>query len=141
MDQIIEFAGNHVFLVAAFLAILSLLIWNLVTDPGSKGTVDPLGATEQINHQNAVVVDVRPAADFNQGHIINAINIPMSSFKEQLQTLNKYKDRPLILVCRSGNQSGMASKILRKEGFEKAYNLRGGMMAWQNANLPVSRSK
>lgn len=141
MDQIIEFAGNHVFLVAALLAILSLLIWNLVTDPGSKGTVDPLGATELINHQNAVVVDVRPAADFNQGHIINAINIPMSSFKEQLQTLNKYKDRPLILVCRSGNQSGSASKILHKEGFEKAYNLRGGMMAWQNANLPVSRSK
>jgi len=141
MDQIIEFVGNHVFLVAAFLVIVSLLIWHLITDPGSKDTVDPLGATELINRQDAVVVDVRPMADFDQGHIINAVNIPMNGFKDQLQTLSKHKDRPLILACRSGNQSGMAGKILRQNSFEKVYNLRGGMMAWQSANFPVSRGK
>lgn len=141
MDQIIEFVGNHTFLVASFLVILSLLIWNLVTDPGSKGTVDPLAATDLINHQDAVIIDVRPMADFSKGHIINAVNIPMNGFKDQLQTLGKFKGRPVIMACRSGSQSGMASKILRQNGFETVYNLRGGIMAWQNANLPVSRGK
>ncbi len=141
MDQIIEFIGNHTFLVATFLVILSLVIWNLVANPGAKGSVDPLGATELINREDAVVVDVRPMADFSQGHIINALNIPMNGFKDQLQTLEKYKNRPLIIACRSGSQSAMASKILRQNGFEKVYNLRGGMMGWQSANLPVSRGK
>lgn len=141
MDQLIEFTGNHTFLVAAFLVILTLLIWNLVTDPGSKGAVDALGATDLINRQDALVVDVRPMADFNKGHIINAVNIPMNGFKDQLKTLEKHKQRHLILSCRSGNQSGMACKILRQAGYEHVYNLRGGMMAWQSANLPISRSK
>ena len=141
MEQLIEFTGNHTFLVASFLVILTLLVWNLVTDPGSKGAVDPLGATDLINREDALVVDVRPMADFNKGHIINAVNIPMNGFKDQIQTLEKHKDRHLVIGCRSGSQSGMACKILRQAGFGKVYNLRGGMMAWQNANLPVSRSK
>lgn len=139
MDQLIEFAGNHVFLVSAFLFILALLIWNLVTDPGSKGAVDASGATELINREDALVIDVRPMADFGKGHIVGAKNIPMNGFKNQLGQLEKDKDRTIVVSCRSGNQSQMACKILRQAGFSKVFNLRGGMMGWQSANLPVTR--
>ena len=139
MDQIIEFAGNHLGLVIALVVILALLIQNLLSGAGGRDSVDAARATELINHEDGVVVDVRPMADFNQGHIIGSINIPGSGFANQLKQLEKYKSRPVIVSCRSGAQSAQACATLRKAGFEKVHNLRGGVLAWQNANLPLTR--
>lgn len=139
MDQIIEFAGNHLELVAALVVILVLLAQNLIAGGTGKDSVDPVRTTELINHEDATIVDVRPIADFNQGHIVGAINIPMNGFANQLKQIEKHKKRPIVVNCRSGAQSAAACKILRKQGFEKVYNLRGGILAWQNANLPVTR--
>ncbi len=139
MQQLIEFTMNHWILVAAFVAVAGYLIFNLLQ--GDKGSVDPVAATDLINHQQAVVVDVRPSADFHKGHIINAISIPINGFANQINTLNKHKDKPIIVSCRSGAQSSSACHQLRKAGFEQAYNLKGGILAWQSANLPVTRKK
>jgi len=134
-----KFLLNNWYLVLALIATLVVLAHNLIR--GNKGMVDPSGATDLINHREAVVIDVRPLADFAQGHIINATNIPMNGFKNQIATLQKYKGRPIIVNCRSGSQSAMACQQLRKQGFEEVYNLRGGILAWQSANLPVTRKK
>ena len=139
MQQLIEFTMNHWILVAAFLLTSGLLIHNLLQ--GSKGSVGPQEATDLINHQDALVVDVRPAADFHKGHIINAVNLPINGFSNQISTLSKHRDKPVIITCRSGSQSQAACTQLRKQGFEKVFNLRGGLLAWQNANLPVTRKK
>ncbi|NEX18754.1 rhodanese-like domain-containing protein [Thiorhodococcus mannitoliphagus] len=139
LDQLVEFVGNHWLLFLALVVILGLLTYNLIV--GSKGSVGPLQATELVNHRDAVVIDVRPAADFAKGHIINALNIPMNGFKNQMATLSKYKDRPIIVNCRSGSQSSMACGQLRKAGFEEVFNLQGGIMAWEAASLPLTRKK
>lgn len=139
MEQLLEFAGNHLLLVSAFFVVLSALLWNLVADPGGKNAVDPLGATALINHEDAVVLDVRSMAEFKDGHIVNSVNIPLNGLKSNLKQLEKYRSRPIIAVCRSGSRSGAACSQLRKHGFENVKNLRGGILAWQNANLPVKR--
>ena len=139
MQQLIEFTMNHWVLVLSFVLVAALLIYNLLQ--GNKGSLDPSGATDLINHQDAVVVDVRPAADYQKGHIINAVNIPSNGFANQINSLNKYKDRPIIVSCRSGSQSQAACQQLRKAGFEKVFNLHGGVLAWQNASLPLTRKK
>jgi rhodanese-related sulfurtransferase len=141
MEQIVEFAGNHLALVVAFAAILFFLIQNLMADMGGKGVVTPQEATELINRKDAVVVDVRPIADFSNSHIINSLNIPATSLKNQLSQLEKHKEKgvPIIMTCRSGAQSSAACKTLLKDGFEEVYNLKGGILAWQSANLPVSK--
>jgi len=139
MAQLIEFVANHWILFLALVIILGLLIHNLIV--GERGSVDPLAATELINRQDAVVIDVRPAADFAKGHIINAVNIPMNGFKNQMAVLSKYKGRPIVVSCRSGSQSSAACHILRKAGFEEVFNLKGGVMAWENANLPLTRKR
>lgn len=139
LQQLIEFIGHHWTLFAALAVILALLAHNLLVS--GKGSVDPAGATDLINHKDALVLDVRPAADFAQGHIINAVNIPMNGFRKQIGTLQKYKDRPVLVTCRSGSQSTMACQQLRKEGFADVHNLRGGVLAWQSANLPLSKKK
>jgi rhodanese-related sulfurtransferase len=139
MEQLLEFAGNHVVLVAAFFVVLSALLWNLATDPGGKHAVDPLGATALINHEDAVILDVRSMAEFKDGHIVNAINIPLNGLGNNIKQLEKHRTQPIVAVCRSGSRSGAACRTLRKHGFENVKNLRGGMMAWESANLPVKR--
>lgn len=141
MAQLIEFAGNHLLLVGGFIVVLTLLIQDLLTGGFGKGSVDPKGATELINQQNAVVLDVRPSADFSKGHIINAVNIPMNGFSGQIDKLRKHQDQPIVVSCRSGAQSSTACRLLRKAGFSQVFNLQGGMLAWQNANFPVSRKR
>lgn len=139
LAQLIEFIANHWLLFLALVVILALLVHNLAV--GGKGSVDPVAATDLINRRDAVVVDVRPAADFAKGHIINAMNLPMNGFKNQISVLQKHKDKPILVSCRSGAQSTAACKELRKEGFREVYNLRGGLLAWENANLPLTRKK
>jgi rhodanese-related sulfurtransferase len=139
VSQLIEFVGNHWYLFVALAAISGLLIHNIVV--GDRGSVEPLAATDLMNHRDAAVIDVRPAADFAKGHIINAINVPMNGFKNQMGALAKLKGRPIVVNCRSGAQSAAACKVLLKEGFEEVYNLKGGILAWQAANLPLTRKK
>jgi rhodanese-related sulfurtransferase len=138
-QQLIDFAMNHWMILTAFVLIAAYLVYSLLQ--GDKGSVDPMAATEMINHQQAVVVDVRPSADFHKGHIINAISIPSNGFANQIGTLSKHKDKPIIVSCRSGAQSASACQQLRKAGFEQVYNLKGGLLAWQSASLPISRKK
>lgn len=139
MDQFIEFATNNILLFAALLIVLTLLLQNIIATSGNKSSLRPLQVTEMINREEAVILDVRPLNDFNSGHIINAINIPHNALKNQLTQMAKYKGRPIIVACRSGAQSSGASKQLRDAGHEKVYNLQGGMLAWQNDNLPIKR--
>lgn len=139
VSQLIEFVTHHWYLFVALVVILGLLIHNLVV--GERGNVDPLAATTMINHQEATVIDVRPAADFAGGHIVNAVNIPMNGFGNQMAIIAKYKGKPIIVNCKSGAQSAAACQLLRKQGFEDVYNLKGGVLAWQAASLPLSRKK
>lgn len=142
MEQFIEFAGNHIALFAALIVISAILAQSFwASSSGAGRAVDPSRATELINREDAVVVDVRAMADFAKGHIINAINIPTNGFKDEIKKLEKHKDSPIIVYCSSGANSGANCKLLRKEGFEKVYMLRGGLMAWRSASLPVSRKK
>ena len=140
MEQLIEFAGNHLMLVIALFVIAGALAWNLAAG-GGKNNIPPHEATTLINREEAVVIDVRPIADYNKGHIVDAINLPINGFKNQIKQLEKHRQKPVIVSCRSGNQSQMACRQLRKAGFEKVYNLRGGVFAWQSANLPLTRKK
>jgi len=139
MEQLIEFSSNHALLMIAFMAIAGALTWNVFFDPVSKGAVSPIEGTALMNHENALVLDTRSMTEFKTGHIVDAINIPLNNLGKQLNTLEKHKDRPIIICCRSGSRSAMACKTLKKSGFENVHNLKGGMMAWENASLPVKR--
>jgi rhodanese-related sulfurtransferase len=140
MSQVVEFIGNHGLLVGAFIAVLAMLIWNLLSDVISGiESVPPLQAVGLINHDNALVLDVRETSEFENGHIINALHIAVGSLGNNLAKLDKYRQQPIVVGCASGNRSSQACRILKKNGFEKVYNLKGGMLAWQSAGLPVAK--
>ncbi|MEY3219721.1 MAG: hypothetical protein RIT27_1078 [Pseudomonadota bacterium] len=142
MTQLLEFTSNHGMLVGAFIAVSAMLIWNLIGDAiQGLESVIPLQAVNLINHDNALIVDVRESNEFESGHIINALHIPVGGLSNHLAKLEKYRQQPIVVSCASGNRSSHACRILKKNGFEKVYNLKGGMLAWQSAGLPVAKGK
>jgi rhodanese-related sulfurtransferase len=96
-------------------------------------------AIQLINRHNGVVVDVREPNEFSTGHIPNATNIPLGSIAGRLSELKKFKEKPIVVCCRSGHRSAQAAAVLRKNGFVSVHNLAGGMLAWQGENLPTER--
>ncbi len=140
MEQFNEFVGNNFPLFLALAVILGLLVQNLWAGFINKTAVDPARVTELINREDALVVDIRAMADYAKGHIINAINIPNNGFKEQLHQL-KDKDQTIVVVCNTGTISGSICKLLKENGYEKIYDLKGGMASWTGVNLPISKSK
>lgn len=142
MEQIVEFTGNHPGLVIAFGVILGLLVWSFLGESisGIKSIL-PQDATLLINHENAIILDVRQDSEYVNGHIINSIHIPLNNLTTKISSLEKYRNRPIIANCMTGNRSSSACRTLKKHGFEKVYNLKGGVMAWQNANLPLKKGK
>ncbi len=139
LNQIIEFIGNHPLLCVALVVILGLLVSNELRLRLSKvKQVEPGEATQLLNHANAIMVDMRNDKDYRDGHIINAVHAPPEG---AVGKLDKFRGRPLIVYCRSGQQSVRLAGELVKQGHEDVYNLKGGIQAWQQANLPVSKGK
>jgi len=142
LARIIEFIGNHPILFLAFFGTLGLLIGSEVSRRLSgMRSVGPLEATQLSNRQDALFLDIRDEGEYRAGHIPEAVHIPLKQLPDRIAELEKHKGRPVIAYCRSGSRSGGAGGILRKNGFETVYNLGGGIMAWQNANLPLSKKQ
>lgn len=118
----------------------AMLLWSLFGNRlrGIK-EVDTVAALQLINHKNAIVLDVREQSEYDTGHILNSRLIPVGKIKERVGELEKYKDQPIVAVCRSGLRSASACAVLGKQGFTQVYNLTGGMQAWQKNNLPVEK--
>jgi rhodanese-related sulfurtransferase len=92
-----------------------------------------------MNREKAVVIDVCEAAEFANGHVVGAKNIPLSQLEAKLAGTVKNKATPLVMVCASGMRSNRAVSIATKLGYEKALSLSGGMGAWREASLPVEK--
>ena len=103
--------------------------------PGVK-QIGPQEAVMLFNHEDALLLDVREQSEWSDGHIAKARHIPLGKLKDRLAELEKFKGKPIIAVCRSGNRSGSACGTLKKAGFENLHNLAGGMQAWEQAGLP-----
>jgi len=138
--RIFEFIGNHPILILAFVGTLGALFASEIARrlSGMK-SVGPAQATRLSNRENAVFLDTREEREYSDGHIPEALHIPLKQLPERIAELNKYKELPIITYCRSGNRSSSAGNVLKKHGFESVYNLGGGIAAWQSASLPVSK--
>jgi rhodanese-related sulfurtransferase len=140
MSQLVEFAGNHPFMVLMFFAVLFLFLNALYKEKSQafqNVNVDQL--TRLVNQQNAQLIDVRPKDAFNQGHIVNAINMPLSDITEGKAKLDKLKKKPVVVYCQIGKSSQAACQQLTQAGFEQVFNLKGGINAWISDKLPLSK--
>ena len=118
----------------------ALLLWPLLMRPFRAGSeVSAFEAVQLINRKDAVVIDVRDIGEFEAGHVSGAKHVPEAQIAERIKELEKFKDRPVIMICSTGARSGSAVKILRNNGFTEAVNLGGGIGAWQQAGMPLQK--
>ena len=138
MDQFVTFVSNHPFLVGAFAVLLALFIRNEMNRGGA--TVSAQQLVDMVNKDNALVLDVRDKAEFDQGHIVGAVNIPYANLEARLDELSKEKDRAVVIACKMGQHAGTAGTMLSKAGFSNVSRLRGGITEWRGQSLPVVKS-
>ncbi|MGH8750785.1 MAG: rhodanese-like domain-containing protein [Burkholderiales bacterium] len=137
----VQFVQNNIWLVLMMAVSGGLLVWPYLAR-FFGGVVPELGtleAVQLINRRDALVLDVRESAEFAAGHIVHARQIPLSRLADSLHELKKFKERPLLVSCGDGMVSGKACGILRKNGFKEVFRLKGGLAAWQQANLPLEK--
>lgn len=134
-----EFLLEYWYLTAACV-ITGFLFFRNLFDFSADGNISILEATQLMNRQNAVVIDVREPAEFATGHITHAINIPLGEIEKKKEALAKYKKKPIIVVCETGIRSGKARlKLIGMLENNEVYNLKGGMKEWQKENLPLKK--
>jgi GrxC family glutaredoxin len=95
-------------------------------------------AVKLINDKNALVVDVRTEKEYKEGHVMNALHIPLGMLGDRIQELQAYKNHAVVMVCRSGARSAQAATKLKKQGFTNVHNIGGGMLAWERVKLPIT---
>jgi phage shock protein E len=103
-------------------------------------TVSPAQAGDLLASPPAglVVLDVRTPDEFASGHLAGAVNLDFysASFATDLAALNR--DVPYLIYCHTGNRSGQTREMMRQLGFERVYDLQGGIAAWQAAGQPIT---
>jgi len=140
MGQLGQFVTNHWALWVALIVILLLVLINeLYSQKKRAKELSPSAAIDLINHENAVVIDLRDPELFRAGHIIDSVCTPSDDFSQK--RMEKYKTKPVILVCARGLQSVVMATKLRAEGFTQPMVLAGGITAWQAAGLPLVKGK
>ncbi len=123
-----------------FLALTIILFLLARTWYGPSAVVMVLAneAVQLINHKDALVVDVRTEKEYKEGHVMNALHIPLGKLDAHIQELQAYKNSAIVMVCRSGARSAQAATKLKKLGFTDVHNIGGGMLAWARDNLPTT---
>lgn len=135
MELFLEFLTQQWILAAALLAVIILLFVHETRQSGPS--ISPQKAINMVNAEQGVFLDLRDAADYKRGHIVDAVHIPSAKLAEKMAELEKYRDKPIILVCKMGQQASAAGKQLKGNNFEQVYKMTGGMMEWSNLQLPT----
>ncbi len=98
-------------------------------------TVLPNQAADMLNKKEAIIVDVREQDERDEEHIAGTLFIPLAQLESRMGELAKYKNKPIIVQCRSGRRSSIAGASLIKAGFKKVLNMDGGILAWSKQGL------
>ena len=141
MDQLHllpEFVSNHLFLTGGFVLVLALLFKAEFEHQASRAfQLDPGQAIREINN-DAHVIDVRSDAEFARNHIKGAKNLQAASVVEKIENLGIGKDDSIVVYCNVGNTASRSCRQLRDAGYTNVKNIKGGLTAWRDANLPVT---
>jgi rhodanese-related sulfurtransferase len=133
----VKFIIDNIILIVLVLVSGGALVAHTLQRMGAKLT--PLQATQIINQGKTLILDVRTADEFAAGHIRDAKNIPLKELKTRTDELEKFKARPVVVVCAKGLKSAQATAQLKKAGYTEAASLLGGLDAWQSQGLPVTK--
>lgn len=140
MNDIIQFAQNHILMLSVWtvllLGLLIMEVWNRKNRPQQ---ISPQSLVEMMNTQEVKVVDIRTSQSFKQGHILHSKNVPWLGQDEM--AFKAFQNETLIIVCQQGQQAARLAEKLQNQNFAQVLILEGGISSWQNDNLPLVKGK
>lgn len=141
MQQLVEFIGNHPVLATLWVVLAIFLLYSYVeTLISPLKHVSTQEATQLMNKEDAVILDIRNQADFKKGHILGAKQIGQEAVtKADFTKLENEKNKPIIVVCAMGISAKRTASQMLKAGFAKVSVLKGGMNTWQGEGLPIKK--
>ena len=140
IQEMITFLNQNWAMSAALIIVFFLILVNEVQYLRKKGKeVTPQAVVNLINHESAIVLDLRDAENYKKSHIIDAIQVAPEDFEKN--KMNKYKEKSIILVCDKGLKAAPLAIKLRAQGYKNPLVLSGGMAAWHAAQLPTVKAK
>ncbi len=136
------FISNHLWLCLLFIALLGVLVFTELMRLG-RGfkELTPAMLTQLINRDDAMVFDLSPRIEFDKGHVPGARHVELDQFDPESDKLKKIREKPVVMVCKSGSVSAKAAGRLRKAGFTRVHTLGGGTEAWRRADLPLAKGR
>lgn len=142
MDRFFEFVGNHPILWTLFIGLLvAWVLYELRQAKSGARDLSTFEFTRKINSGQSLLVDLRPTADYDKGHIRGARHLTPSQVDPDAKDLLKYKQAGILLYCQSGLQCGEVAEKLRKAGYADVSCLKGGLASWLQDQLPLERGK
>ncbi len=136
----IEFIRQNWYLFVALVGIVGLIVLEPLRQKMSGvKRLSILQYMRLASDENPQLIDVSEAKEYKKGHIPAAKNVPLSGLSDALPGLEKFKDKPIVITCRTGNRSGRAANKLSRQAFSQVYILEGGLAAWEKENMPVER--
>lgn len=130
-----DFITENILLIVVFIGSAILLAFPSLARTKNAG-LNPTDVVIKVNEKNAQLVDVRTPDEYAKGTLAGSINIPAADLISKINSLDK--NRPVILICQNGRRAQQALKTLKGKGFGELYTLEGGIVAWQQAKLPLS---
>ena len=141
-DRLLAFAQLQAIPLAALVALtVAIIVSEVMRRLTGYKHLSPSQLTELVNREDALVLDVSPAGEFEKGHIAGARGVPLGQLDPEHKLIAKAKDRPIVVVCRTGQGSAQAAARLVKAGYSRVHWLEGGLPAWQQGELPLVRGK
>ena len=134
MDFLLD-QNNLIFLAVAVVSGVLLMLPNLFK--GGDKAISAQKAVQLTNQQDGLFVDVRSHEAFKTGSIPQARHLPAADLQAKLGSLPK--DKPIIVFCDQGRDSARVASTLRKQGYDQAYSLEGGLNAWTQGGLPLAK--
>jgi thioredoxin 1 len=131
----------NLLILIAFLTSLNSCGQNSTNDTQSVDlfhTLSPIEYQNALENREIILIDVRTAEEYATGAIANAKNIDYLQDDFESKILNLDRNRPIYVYCKVGGRSGDAVEVFRKNGFHHVVNLKGGIMAWSQAKLPLT---
>ena len=142
LHKLPQFVSNHLVLCLLFVAlVVALLVTQVMVLLRKYKELTPAGLTQLINRDSPLLIDLSAIADFEKMHVPGAKHVAMSQFDPEHKDLVKARELPVVVMDKDGRTTDKAAQRLIKAGFTRVYTLGGGVLAWQQAQLPVAKGK
>ena len=140
MADLSSFLYHNLWLTIGFIILIVIyLLFELSQKKHQAKSLTPQDAIQHTSRGKGIFLDIRGEKAYSSGHIIGAIQTTFDNLKQGVRFLQKYKNKPIVVYCHTGQSSKSSYELLKQQGFEDVSILRGGFSQWKNDNLPIEK--